>query len=242
MLITNIEAQVRTRTWVDTNQYSQAQFLLDINEAKDEFWTVIATKLANMRNYEEWATDTTLLSEYGIPTVASDTAWAKIIDEVSINYTWDTYTETWLPIYKKAREVSIHTLPYEWNYYVENQSINDPIYHISDDSIFIAPTFRTAWLSDRIKLKWIRKIPDYTISTTEAQMRLPVDFQRLLIWAVIPFALMAKRVDDWQVIKAQNDYEAKKLQAIQNLSMRREWPTTFEYPNSNTNNDILWIE
>jgi hypothetical protein len=53
-------------------------------------------------------------------------------------------------------------------------------------------------------------------------MRIPVDFQRLLIWAVIPFALMAKRVDDNQIQKAQNDYETKKITALQNMAARKE--------------------
>jgi len=53
-------------------------------------------------------------------------------------------------------------------------------------------------------------------------MKIPVDFQRLLIWACIPNALMAKRVDDNTVQKAQNDYESKKTVAIQNLSQRKE--------------------
>lgn len=61
-------------------------------------------------------------------------------------------------------------------------------------------------------------------------MKIPVDFQRLLVWASIPLALMAKRVDDNKVQKAQNDYESKKQVALQNLSQRKEWPITMEYP------------
>lgn len=242
MLITDIEAQIRTRTGVSTTQYSQAQFLLDINEAKDEFWSTVVAKLNNERNWDSWKLDnTSLISEYQIPTVAYDTAWAKVLSWVSMNYTWDTYTTTWLPIYIPARLVSPDSLQYEWNYYVENQSTLDPIYRIADDSIFIAPSFRTASLADRIKLTWIRKIPDYTIATTEANLKLPVDFQRLLIWSVIPFALMAKRSDNNTIQKAQNDYEKKKLVAIQNMSARKEWPITMEYPTQDNiyNDDLI---
>lgn len=240
MLITNIEAQLRTRTWVSTSQYSQAQFLLDINEAKDEFFSAYVAKLNNERNWDSWKVDdTTLISEYAMPEVAYDTAWAKVLSWVAVNYTWDTYTTTGLPIYIPARLVSPDSLEYEWNYYVENQSTNDPMYMIADNSYFIAPSFRTASLSERIKLTWIRKIPDYTISTTEAGMKIPVDFQRLLIWACIPSALMAKRVDDNIVQKAQNDYESKKVTAIQNLSQRKEWPVTMELPNEINNDDFV---
>lgn len=241
MLITNIEAQVRTRTWVSTWQYSQAQFLLDINEAKDEFWSAVVAKLNNDRNWDSWKIkNTTLISEYAMPEVAFDTAWTKVLSWIAINYTWDTYTTTWLPIYVPARLVSPDSLENEWNYYVEKQSTNDPIYMIKDNSYMIAPAFRTAWLANRIKLTWIRKIPDYDIDTTEAEMKLPVDFQRLLIWAVMPLALYAKRVDDNTITKAENKYEAKKLVAIQNMSARKEWPITMEYPaQDNIYNDSL---
>lgn len=240
MQIVDIEAQIRTRTWVSTGQYSQAQFLLDINEAKDEFWSAVVAKLNNDRNWDSWKADnTSLISEYAMPTVAYDTAWAKVLSWVAVNYTGDTYTTTWLPIYIPARLVSPDGLEHEWNYYVENQSTDDPMYMIADNSYFIAPSFREANLADRIKLTWIRKIPDYTISTTEAEMKISVDFQRLLIWAVMPLALMAKRADANDIQKAQNDYESKKVIAIQNLSQRKEWPITMELPNEVYNDDVI---
>lgn len=240
MLIANIEAQLRTRTWVSTSQYSQAQFLLDINEAKDEFWSAVVARLEEDSNYEIWTVDeTTTNTEYVMPAVAYNTAWTKMLKWVSIAYNDNTYSDTWLLQYTKAREVGQTSLPKEWNYYVENQPQDDPIYYIADNSYFIAPSFRTAALANRIKLTWIRKIADYTISTTEANMKIPVDFQRLLIWAVIPFALMAKRVDDNTVQKAQNDYEAKKINALQNMASRKEWPISMLYPDQQNEEDII---
>lgn len=236
MLISNIEAQLRTRTWVSTTQYSQAQFLLDINEAKDEFWSAIVDRLTVDYNYDIWTVDeTSTISEYTMPEVAYNLAWMKILKWVAISYDWETFPNTWLLQYTKAREVNPNDLPHQWNYYVENQSQLDPIYYIADNSYFIAPAFRTELLLNRIQLTWIKKIVDYTISTTESEMRIPVDFQRLLIWAVIPFALMAKRADDNTIQKAQNDYEVKKTQAIQNLANREEWTITMNYP---TEDDI----
>lgn len=236
MLISNIEAQLRTRTWVSTTQYSQAQFLLDINEAKDEFWSAIVDRLTVDYNYDIWTVDeTSTISEYTMPEVAYNLAWMKILKWVAISYDWETFPNTWLLKYTKAKRVSPNDLPYQWNYYVENQNQSDPIYYIADNSYFIAPAFRAEWLENRIQLTGIKKIADYTINTTESEMRIPVDFQRLLIWAVIPFALMAKRADDNTIQKAQNDYEVKKTQAIQNLANREEWTITMNYP---TEDDI----
>lgn len=241
MLITTIESQLRRITGASTSQYSQADFLIDINVVKDEFWSAIVWAQTD-RNYDIWAVDsTTLISEYTMPEVASDTAWSKILKNIAINYTWDTYTETWLPIYIPAREVSPDSLKHQWNYYVENQSTDDPIYYISDNSYFIAPAFREASLSNRIQLTWIKKIADYTISTTEADLKIPVDYQRVLLWGCIPYALMSKRVENNEIQKAQNDYINEKTIAIQNMTSRREWPITMLYPDQQEeNNFIIW--
>jgi hypothetical protein len=59
-------------------------------------------------------------------------------------------------------------------------------------------------------------------------MRIPVDFQRLLIWAVIPFALMAKRVDDNQIQKAQNDYETKKTNCFTKYGSKKRMTYIYE--------------
>ena len=239
MLITNIENQVRTRTWVSTSQYSQAQFLLDVNEAKDEFWSAVVARLEEDSDYEEWTTDSVALqSEYTTPTVAYNTAWAKILKSIAINYDGDTYSETWLLKYTRATEVNKDTLEYEWNWYVENQDTDKPIYFIADNSFFIAPAPRTTG-TDYIKLTGIRKIPDYTIATTEAEMKIPVDFQRLLIWAIMPLALMAKRVDENTIQKAEITYESKKAVALQNMSTRKEWPVFMTYPPQYETDDII---
>lgn len=234
-----IESQLRRMTWVSTSQYTEAEFLEDINVVKDEFWSGIVARLDEDSDYEEWTADTVALqSEYLMPTVAYNSAWAKILKSVSINYDWDTYTETWLIKYIRAREVNKDTLDYEWNYYVENQSEDDPIYFIADNSFFIAPAPRTAG-TNYLKLTWLRKIPDYTIATTEAAMKIPVDFQRVLLWGVIPYALMSKRVDTNEVSKAQWDYLREKSQALADMSHRKEWPIFLLYPDQVSSDELV---
>lgn len=62
-----------------------------------------------------------------------------MLKSVAISYSSNTYEETGLIEYQKAREVNPATLEYEWNYYCENQLPEDPIYYIADDSVFVAP-------------------------------------------------------------------------------------------------------
>lgn len=239
MLITTMYSQVVRFTWA--SEYSQDDFLEDVNMVKDEFWSKIVARLEEDRHYQEWrTTPVALQSEYKLEEVASNNEWTKMLKSVSLNYDWETYTDTWALKYTPAREVNKDTLWKEWNYYVENQDKSDPIYFIADNSFFIAPAFRTeeAW-DYRMKLTWIRNITDYTIDTTEADMIIPSDYQRVLLMWVIPYALMSKRADNNDVQKAQNDYEAKLATAIMNLASRKEWPITMEYPVENESDIII---
>ena len=235
-----IIAQMRRRCKVDASQYSDANALIDLNTLKDSFWSELVTNTPESYNWDSWKVDnTTLISEYGMPEVAYDTAWAKKLKWIAMNYTWDTYTTTWLPIYVPAREVNPNTLDYEWNYYAENQSTDDPIYYVADNSYFIAPAFREASLADRIKLTWIRKISDYELTTTETDMKIPVDQQQALVfWLMIDW-YFNKWVDDNTINNAESRWERKKKEAIKSLANRVENPTTFEYPTEIANDDCI---
>ena len=235
-----IIAQMRRRVKVDTSQYSDANALIDLNTRKDEFWSALITNVPEDYNWDRWLVDLTSTdTEYVMPEVAYNTAWAKLLKGVAINYTWDTYTETWLAKYTPAREVNPNTLEHDWFYYVENQSQDDPIYFVADNSYFIAPAFRTAWLANRIKLTWIRKIPDYELTTTEADMKIPVDQQQALVYWLMIDWYFNKWVDDNTINNAEARWERKKQEAIKNLSIRVENPITFTYPNESSDDEVI---
>jgi len=232
--------QMRRRVKVDTSQYTDADALKDLNTLKDEFWSALITNVAEDYNWDRWFVNlTTTDSEYSIPTVAYNTAWTKILKQVAISYEWDTYKETWNIQYTPAREVNPNTLEHDWFYYVEKQDKKDPIYFVADNSLFIAPSFRTAWLVDRIKLTWIRKIPDYSLTTTEADMKISVDQQQALVYGLMIDWYFNKWVDDNTINNAAVRWENKKQEAIRTLSVRVESPTTFKYPDEIINEDFI---
>lgn len=242
MEITTIISLVRRYAWVTTSQYPDTDFLQDINMIKDEYWTLKVASLVWNINYDIWTVDDTVINqtEYNLPIINSNTAWVKSVKSISVNYTGDTY-DTWELKYIPAIEVNPHTLKNDWGYYVANQSQEKPIYYISDKSLFIAPAFKSweVWVN-RIKIEWIRKIPDYTLSTTEAQMKFNVDEQRILMWGCLPLALMSKRADNNQVAKAQSDYIRERDLALRSSRDINESPREMRYPEFN-NNDELWI-
>lgn len=230
MTTAQIIAQMRRKSGSDTSQYPDADALIDLNTLKDEFWSAICTTVNEDYNWERWTSSSVALqSEYTLATVAYNTAWTKILKWVAVNYNWETYTDTGWLIYLKARLVNPNTLPYEWDYYVENQSEDDPIYYIADNSYFIAPAPRTV-VTNWLKLTWIRKIPDYTLSTTEADTKLPVDVHNALVYWLVVQALENKRVEENLIISAENRRTRKRQEAIQSLETRVEWPIFMKYP------------
>lgn len=230
-------SQMRRIVKVDTNQYEDSEALADLNTLKDEFWSWIVTKVQDKYNWEKWSTDSIALqSEYTIPTVASTTAWAKLLNWVSIVYNTseNTYTDTWWLKYIPAVEVNPNWLEYDWDYYVENQSEDTPIYYVADNSVFIAPAPRT-WITNWIKLTWIRKIADYTLATTEAEMKLPKDQQNALLYGLIMFGYMNKPADDWTINNAEARWLRKRDEAIRSLEIRVDTPTILKYPEEQEN-------
>lgn len=234
-----IIAQMRRIAKVDTSQYSDANALIDLNTLKDEFWSAIVTTVNESYNWDRWTADTVALqSEYTLPAVAFDTAWNKLLKWISMNYDSETYPETWELIYVKAREINPNTLDKDWYYYTEYQSEEDPIYFIADNSFFIAPAPRTA-ITWGIKLTWIKKIPDYELTTTEANMKITVDQQNALVYGLVVHWLMNKWADANIINDAEARWIRKRTEALKALETRLETPHFFLYPDQHQELDII---
>lgn len=228
-----IIAQMRRIAKVNLAQYSDANALEDLNMLKDELWTWIVSQVQDKYNWERWSTESVALHwEYTLSEVTSTTAWTKLLNWVSISYKDTTYTNIWWLKYIQAREVNPNGLDNDWDYYSENQSEDDPIYYVADNSFFIAPIPRVS-ITNWIKLTWIRKIPDYTLTTTEAEMKLPIDVLRTLFYGLIVTWLMNKWADDWDINNAENRWIRKRNEAIKSLEVRTDKPVTFLYPDQN---------
>lgn len=232
--------QMRRKCKVNLFQYTNDDALIDLNARKDELWSAICANVPESYNWERWkVSETTTDTEYTIPEVAFNKAWTKILKWISINYNWETLKETWLLIYNKAREVNPNTLEHEWNYYIENQPESNPIYFISDNSYFIAPSFRISWLVNRIKLTGLRKIPDYELTTSEADMKLPVDQQQVLVYWILIDWHFNKWDNENTINNAEARWERKKLAAIKNLAPRLDEPVFFTYPEEGREEEVI---
>ena len=226
----------RDQSHVNSTQFSDAQIVKYLNRVKDNFWSYLNSANREGYNYDIFTATTTVVnqSEYQLPAVAWDTAWIKKVYSISINYDWETY-DTWVLKYLKAREVSPSSLAHDWNYYVNNQSADDPIYYIADNSYFVAPAPQSA-VTSWVQVKGTKKIADYTASTTEANIIIPVDHHEVLVQGILPYIYKAQwKLQESSFEKAE--YERQRDLIVKELADRNLSPITLTYPdeiNENT--------
>ena len=245
MLPSAIILAMRRKAKVNTTQYSDADALIDLNIRKNEFWSALMATVQEPYDWQQWTSESvSLQSEYPLVDVTTTTAGTKLLNSLSIAYDSETYTDTGSIEYTKARRVDPFSLPKDWNYYVENQNILDPIYYIADNSVFIAPAPRSTEAgTNRIKLTGIRNIPDWTLSSIETAMKIPVDQQESLVYGLVVDALYAKGSDDGTINNAEARWIRRKTEAIKTMENRLEATTFMLYPNQTAaynSNDIIF--
>jgi hypothetical protein len=225
---------------VNIIDYPYTRLVKYLNLVKDDFFTYLITWANGEWNWDIWTTTSVASqTEYPLPEAASDTEWNLQINGVSINYDWGTYDEGTFK-YKKARLVKLNNLTKNWNYYINNQSKEDPIYYIADKSIFLAPQpdSSQAWAS-RIQLKGIKSIVDYDENTTEPNIKIPLYLHDVLVQGVLPYIHKAEgRKTDAK--DERLEYEERRNLAVIKFSNRSQWPTFLNYPDE-VNEDNLII-
>ena len=218
----------RDQTHVTSTMFPDAQVLKYLNIVKNNFWSYIVTALNEDYDWDIFLTPTVAnQDEYVLPLMASDTAWVKKLRGLSINYDGTTYDDGSIK-YIKAKETQLSSLSREWNYYVNNQDQAFPIYYIADNSVFIAPA-PTSAITNWLQLKWVKKIPDYTVSTNEADIILPVDHHDILVQGILPYILKSQGKTQ-ESINEKQEYIRQREQATQELADRNLSPLLMDYP------------
>ena len=237
------EMWILARELSNTNStdYSDTRLLPFFNAVKDDLFSYLITWAAGKWNWDTWtATSVVNQTEYVIPEAASDTAWNLKINWVAINYDWATETD-WTFKFIKATEVNPDTLPNNWNYYTNNQNKEDPIFYIADKSIFIAPHPITwqAWAA-RIELKGIKSIINYTISTTETNIKIPLYLHETLVQWVLSYIHRAEWRKDEASFEEKN-YNNRRNLAVAKFASRSTWPHFMRYPDEINNVSDAYI-
>lgn len=225
----------------DTDDISIDDFLVLANTTKNEDWGYIISAVKSNYNWDTWKVQdwdiVVWQTEYRRPEAASDTEWNLKINQVSICYDGDTYSDG-SKIYVPARPVNPNTLPKHWDYYVKNQPKSNPIYFTADKSIFIAPAF-TQVTEQGIELRGIKSIPEWTSWMTEAQTKLPYYLHTMVVYGAIKKAKEGdSRFDEAQYFA--KEHETLRTQAYINISNVSTWPSFMTYPdNYETTDNII---
>lgn len=235
------EILTTAREWANTPStvVSDSIALRYLNMRKDDLWSAFVGRADADFNWDEWTTDSVALqSEYVIPAVSRTANGVKAIHGVQINYDGETLENTGVLDFVTAREVGTNQLKMPWSWYVENQSKDDPIYRVSDNSVFIAPAPLSAQAgTGRIKMTGIRNIIDYTISgvdgavatTTEDAMRIPLDRQKTLVLGVAAdlcrYRQKSSEAADWEA-----QYSKEKGEYVSQASQRTATAFYAPYP------------
>lgn len=228
----NLYDRVIDQINIETSRYTSAKFLMDISMIAQDIWSEVVKKRQWNWNWDIWTSDTvSLQDEYTKPYVTSENVWADYIENISISYDWETYTETWNIKYipcKQATETQIK----EWEFYLENQPKTQPIYFQRDKSIFIAPDPRSTevW-TNRIKITWIRSIDsgNWTVATTEEDIKLPLFMLETLVVGCLWKASIVKRLAKNEINDYKNDYLLEKQNSL--YKMENNWVFYNDYPN-----------
>ena len=227
MNVNDIIELARDQSYCNISQVPNDIALKYLNIVKNDFFSYLLTYADDNYNWSYFKTNTVInQDEYNFPQVAFDSAWILKIKELYINYDWKTY-DNWLLMYNRAREVNPTSLNFDWNYYLNEQNPDSPIFYIADNSVFIAPA-PTVAITNWIQVKWIKNIPDYTIDTTEAQMKLPIPYHYILVQWLLPY--FYKKRWDMQKSSYENwEYIRQRQEICKQLGNRNIWTHIMSY-------------
>lgn len=204
--------------WVDTDQLSDANWIVLANKIYREVINTIKSKVKEDFFYDYWTADTVVWQEeYRLPIRIDWTqAWCTKLKWVSAKLLDADTKKT------KFRPDTESNLPMDLNYYIANQSTADPFYIVSDMSVFIYPA-PTEVITDWITLYWIADPQDLVSAWAESTILIPLEFHDILaLWMI--YLYYKTRLLTGEKNDAYNEYQAYLNKMISELSDRIEVP------------------
>ena len=221
MDVSSIIERNRRQCNVDENQYTDTQWVEDINFVYQDLCNSIVTEVAEDFFWDYVKTDTAIWqSEYNIselivstwPTVTAD---IKKIQSVGIKYdSTDEY-------YTKLKKRDFNLFEKHRDYYADNWNESEAIYTIKDESIFIFPT-PDAVVTEWLDIEVIYTPVDLVLASTSDDIKLPREFHILLwIWMEQYGYRALQKINEAN--ESMNRYNIEKQKMISHLRGRYQW-------------------
>lgn len=214
--------KARRLTYSNTDQYDNIVWLEDLNEVYQDIVTTVTQEVNEDYFYDIFTSDLVAnQNEYSFRTPTSWDVWMNKLKELYIKYTadWD---------YKRAKNISEATMEMTPDWYETNQSPENPIFIIADNSVFIYP-------KPSINVTWgirasVTTIPrDLLIDDEESAIKLQRQHHKVLVYGVIPYIYTQR----WMLNEAwvsMQMYEQLKTDLIMKLSDRDLSPLETSLP------------
>lgn len=226
MTPSTIIAQARTKTWVDSVNYPDAQGIIDFNFVYQDIISDIISEIDEDYFWNIIKTDSVInQEEYTIKRIASSDPFINEVNKVFVKYSSsDTY-------YTQATRVNPTTLDRDTDWYKLNQPKTSPIYYVQDNSVMIYPA-PTEVVTNWIKMNIIYQPADLTISSTEADIVIPPRFHKNIIEWIVPYIYSYR----WKLAESTNYmqiYDKKKKEMIGQMKNRNQGIIQIISPNLN---------
>jgi len=212
MSVLNIINKARRLTYTDISQYTNTEWLEDLNEVYADLVTDIIQDVNEDYFYDEFTTDLVQWQyEYQFQAPTATTTGMNKVKELFVNY-W-----AW---YKEASQVV--NLQFPADYLAVNQDKEHPIFTIKDNSVFLYPTPTQSineWLKANVTI-----IPrDLLLTDTDTDIKIQRQYHKLLFFGLLPYVYQ----QIW-MLNEKNDslqtYERLKLDLINKLTDRNLSP------------------
>ena len=209
MTVQEIINRARRLYYTNSVQYTDAQAIEDFNIIYKDLCNSITQEVNEDFFWDIFKTDTAASqSEYTLDTTVNK------VENLSIIYEdwWDYVTVT-------QRELS--SLPFDAEYYQENQNKSNPFYEIKDESIFIYP-YPDDIISNWLKMRAIITPSSLTISDTT--LLLPDRYHYIITEWLSQFIYQSR----WKISEKNdsiNNYNNKKEEMLFQLTDRNNQPT-----------------
>jgi len=156
LTVQQIIDRARTKGYISANQYTDPQALQDFNIVRKKLCKIFIQRIDEDFFFDILTQDSVASqTEYGL---RDDTNNIEIDKVKSVFVKYDATATDYTPV----KEVYTDELTKDLSWYATNQPTNSPIYHISDQSLFIYP--ETIALTDGVKMRATLKLTDLIIS------------------------------------------------------------------------------
>lgn len=220
MNVSTIISTARLNSHIISDQLSDADAVGFLNMIYQDMAASIISDVGEDFFFQTWTRDAIVdqtNGEYPYPVSNGSAGGMLRLKKICLKMISDS-TE-----YTATREVDLSTLSRDWEWYLTNQPISDPIYFVADESIFIAPNFTNDRIQNgvgQIKLHGIQRLVDLASTDSESDIKIPVEYHWILSLGMEQWIYRSRGKFD-ESRQSRSNYDHAKKDMIEKLNHKK---------------------